>query len=241
MRKHSGICVCGGCAFAKTNTYKRMSGIPQMRQISDIISEQSRFKLARYIAVKELSLLYERAYTELGRSAAMIFYIHQLMLDDETFTDSVCSIIEGKKVNAEYAVYETCRMLANVFKDLDSGYMRERHADIYDVSERVIAILQNESQSFPTIKTPSILICRELSPSEILLPPHGMITGLVMTHGDPDSHASILAKKMQIPTLCHLGEDFEFPQDGTPAFLDADNCELYIDPDKGILEKFGIK
>lgn len=229
MKKYYGTPVCGGTADGAVYRYSRISGKPDTVTITDTSSEQSRFQLAKYIAVKELSLLYEKAYAELDESAAMIFYIHQLMLDDETFSESVCGKIEEKRINAESAVYETCLDLSEVFKGLDDGYMRARRADVFDISERVIAILQSASQPYPILTEPAVVVAEELSPSEILLPEKGMIKGLVLTKGAVDSHASILARKMKIPAVCRVDFGGELPCDGERIVLDADKGEVIIE------------
>ena len=207
--------------------YHRNTDAVVERKITDISSEQSRFRLAKYIAVKELSVLYERAYVALGKNAAMIFYIHHLMLDDETFTDSVCGIISEQKINAEAAVAQTADMLSAVFTDMSDVYMRERGADVRDICERVIAILKDSGQPYPRPDKPSIILTAELSPSEILLADKGMITGLIMTEGAANSHASILAQKMNIPAVCRA----KIPKDelscGKSVLLDADNGIIY--------------
>lgn len=231
MEIFHGISAGTGRVYGKISVYRRECEQFCTRTITDIDSEQSRFKLARYIAVKELSALYDRAYAELDEAAAMIFYIHQLMLDDDTFTESVCSIIARKQVNAEAAVAETADILTAVFAGMSDGYMRARRADVSDICERVIAILQSASQPYPQLQKPSIVACEELSPSEILLPEKGMITGLILTHGAPDSHASILAKKMGIPALCCVECSGDILTTGKTALIDADSGTLYLEPD----------
>lgn len=229
MKKYYGKPVCEGTVTGTAFCYSRVSGKPDTVTITDISSEQNRFMLAKYIAVKELSLLYEKAKAEIGESAAMIFYIHQLMLEDETFSDSVIGRIEKKKINAETAVYEACAELAEVFKGLDDGYMRARRADVFDISERVIAILQSASQPYPKLTAPAVVIAKELSPSEILLPEKGMLKGLVLTKGTINSHASILARKMNIPTVCGVDFGKEPPHGGESVTIDAEKGEVIIE------------
>lgn len=237
MEIFHGISAGSGRVYGKISVYRRECEKLITKTITDIESEQSRFKLARYIAVKELSVLYERAYAELDEAAAMIFYIHQLMLDDDTFTESVCSIISQKRVNAEAAVSETADILAAVFTGMSDGYMRARRADVRDICERVIAILQSASQPYPQLTSPSIVAAEELSPSEILLAEKGMIIGLILTNGAPDSHASILAKKMHIPALCCVDCGGNTLINGKNALIDADNGALYLEPDSETVSK----
>ena len=238
MKILQGICAAKGSAYGKIYIYNRNYTRPQKRSVADTESEQGRFKLARYIAVKELRILYERAMSELGGNIAMIFYIHQLMLSDDSFTDAVCSIISEKHVNAETAVAETCDHFADIFSKMSDGYMRERRADVHDVCERVIAILQSASQPYPKPSAPSVIVSKELSPSEILLCPRGLIKGLVLTSGAVDSHATMLAAKMHIPAVCRTVCTANVLFEADSALIDADNGAVYLDPSDDILEKF---
>lgn len=228
MATYKGISVCGGYTEAPVYIYKHTVKIPQIRTIADTESEKSRFLLARHIAVKELAVLYEKTLAILDETAAMIFEIHQLMLNDSTLTDNVCRVIENKKINAEAAVSEACDSLIKLFNGIDDEYIRARCADISDVCERVIAILQSSSQPYPEPLEPSIIISDNLSPSEILLPKRELIKGIVMLKGTPSSHASILARKMNIPCICALADisfdDITFQK----ATLDADNEILIL-------------
>lgn len=226
MKKYYGIGNKNGSVTAKIKVYTKNIGRPSSRTVTDSDSEKSRFRLAKYIAVKELALLYEKAYAELGESAAMIFYIHQMMLEDDTFTDRVCSIIDTRLVNAETAVYDTCIELAEVFNSLDDSYISERRTDVFDICERVIAILQNESRSFPILSEPSIIVADDLSPSELLLPKREFIAGIVLFSSSNNSHTAILADKMKIPMLTRV--------DSHPSII-ASNITATLDSDNGVI------
>lgn len=226
MKTYYGIGNKKGSATAKLLLYKKNRGRPAERNISDAESEKSRFRLAKYIAIKELSLLYEKAYAELGEAAAMIFYIHQMMLEDLTFTDNVCTIIDEKMINSEAAVYDTGVYLADIFDGLDDGYIRARQADVFDICERVISILKNESRSFPLLTEPSVIASDDLSPSELLLPKRQLMAGIVLTCGSSNSHTAILADKMNIPMIVSLNTDVETLQDGISVHIDSDNGTL---------------
>ena len=228
MKIFNGTSAGHGTAHGRISIYHRGCERPQTRSVIDTEAEQSRFKLARYIAVKELAALYERAYAELGESAAMIFHIHQLMLDDETFTGSVCSIIEEKQVCAEAAVAETADILTAFFTEMSDGYMSARGADVRDICDRVNAILSSANTPYPQPQEPSIIVANELSPSEILLADKSLILGLVLTGGAPDSHASILARRMNIPSICQTNIDVPI-SDGMRGTVDADKGIFVLD------------
>lgn len=228
MKIYSAETICGGKVTASVFRYTRTGGTPEMRTVSDVKSEQGRFLLAKHIAQKELALLYERAGAELGGDAAMIFYIHQLMIDDDDIQKAVLDKIDAEHINAEAAVFRVCGSLCKLFGNMSDKYMSARRADISDISGRLIAILQNSSQSYPEPTAPSILLCDDLTPSEILLPAKGLIKGIIMTAGTPNSHASMLARKMGIPAVCGAQLDTDAVSDTSKIFLDADCGKFYI-------------
>ncbi len=228
MKIFKGAAVSGKTAVGKSRFYKKTKEKPIERPISDTESEKSRFRLAKYIAVKELALIYEKAYSELGEAAALIFHIHQLMLDDISFSDKVCSIIENQKINAEAAVYKAAQELYQIFDSLENIYMKERRMDIIDISERVILILKNESRSFPILDSPTIIIADDLSPSELLLPKKEFISGIALLHGSEKSHTAIIASKMNIPMIINLDLSENFIPDGEMVEIDGENGELRV-------------
>ncbi len=228
MKIYKGTGVSGKTAVGKSRFYKKTKEKPNERFISDTESEKSRFRLAKYIAVKELALIYEKAYSELGEAAALIFHIHQLMLDDISFSDRVCSIIEDKKINAEAAVYLAANELYNVFDSLENIYMKERRIDIIDISERVILILKNESRSFPILDSPTVIIADDLSPSELLLPKKEFISGIALFNGSEKSHAAMIASKMNIPLIINLNLSGDFIPDGERMEIDGEKGELRV-------------
>ncbi|MDO4617926.1 MAG: phosphoenolpyruvate-utilizing N-terminal domain-containing protein [Clostridia bacterium] len=228
MKIYKGTPVCGGTSIGKSRFYKRISEQPLTRTISDTESEKSRFKLAKYIAVKELALIYEKAYSELGEAAALIFHIHQLMLDDISFHDKVTGIIESEKINAEAAVYKAAKEIYNVFDSLDNMYMRERRADIMDISERVIAVLKNESRSFPILTEPSVIIADDLSPSELLLPKKEFVSGIALLKGSEKSHTAIIASKMNIPMIINLDLSGDFIPNGEKIEIDGETGTIVV-------------
>ncbi len=221
MKTYYGTGVGNGSASGKIINYSPPDGIPDTRSVSDTESEKSRFRLAKFIAEKELSNLYKKALSELGENAAVIFDIHKIMLQDDTYSDMVSSIIDSRKINAERAVYDTATTLAGLFEGLDDVYMRERRADVWDISRRVIAILASDSRSYPNLSEPSVILSEDLSPSELLLPKRKNIQGIVLTAGSINSHTAILAEKMNIPMLVRLDLKGDDIKDGAIAALDA--------------------
>ncbi len=228
MNTYKGIGVGKGSVTGKITNYAPIRGTPKQRTISDTESEKSRFRLAKFIAEKELSNLYKKALAELGETAAMIFDIHKIMLQDDTYTDMVCSFIDDKKINAERAVYDTASTLSGVFEGLDDVYMRERRADVWDISRRVIAILSSDSRSYPKLSGPSVILAEDLTPSELLLPKRRNIQAVVLTRGSTNSHTAILADKMEIPLRVKVDLRGDSIKDGTAVKIDAKEGTMTI-------------
>ncbi len=228
MKIYNGIGVGKNSAKGKIINYSAHCGVPSEKKISDTASEKSRFRLAKFIAEKELSNLYKKALSELGETPAMIFDIHKMMLQDDTYTDMVSSIIDSRRINAERAVYDTASTLSKLFEELDDGYMRERRTDVWDISRRVIAILASDSRSYPKLSEPSVILSENLTPSELLLPKRRNILAVVLTQGSQNSHTAILAEKMGIPLLVKLDLKCDTIEDGTIAEIDCEKGTMTI-------------
>lgn len=118
-------------------------------KIEDAKAEIARFEAARDQAAEELKGLYDKA-VKVGEANAAIFEVHQMMLEDEDYLDSVRNIIEAQSVNAEFAVATTGDNFARMFADMDDDYMKERAADVKDISERVIRVLSQKEEKVNT-------------------------------------------------------------------------------------------
>ena len=138
MKVFNGTAVFGGVAFGRISIYKRNEQTIKREHIQDAAAEIKRFEDAKQTAISELKGLYEKALKEVGESHAQIFEVHQMMLDDLDYVESITMMIENQKVNAEYAVATTADTFSNLFASMDDAYMKERAADVKDVSERVL-------------------------------------------------------------------------------------------------------
>ena len=137
----SGKSVFGGVAIGKLMFYKRNEKVIKRVHVGDVDAEWKRFQEAKETAVTQLKELYEKALADVGEANAMIFEIHQMMLEDLDYLESIESIIRTQEVNAEYAVATTADNFAQMFAAMDDAYMQGRAADVRDVSERVLDIL----------------------------------------------------------------------------------------------------
>ena len=165
MTTLTGKGVCGGVAFGKIQFYKRSGGQTERRSIDDTEAEIQRFEAARGQAVAELALLYAKAAKEVGEKNSLLFQIHQMMLEDLDYCESITNLIREEKVNAEYAVAQTAKHFAEMFSSMDDDYIRGRAADVKDVSQRVLGNLSGHVYQGVTSEVPVIIAADDLAPS----------------------------------------------------------------------------
>lgn len=237
----TGKGVCGGVAFGKIQFYKR-NGIQIERQsISDTEGEIKRFEAARGQAVAELALLYTKAAKEVGEENSLLFQIHQMMLEDLDYCESITNQIREEKVNAEFAVAQTAKNFAEMFSNMDDEYMRGRAADVNDVSQRVLGILSGHAGKTVASDTPVIIAADDLAPSETIQLDKSNILAFVTAGGSANSHTAILARTMGIPAIIGLGSALNEQIDGKEAVVDGFSGELYLEPDAEISSRLRKK
>lgn len=235
MKVFNGKSVFGGIAIGKICLYKKAQQKVRRIAIDNTEAEIQRYKAAREEAICELQMLYDKAAKEVGEVNAAIFEIHQMMLDDDDYNESVENIINSQNVNAEYAVASTADNFSQMFASMDDDYMKERAADVKDISERLLNILSGSSQGFMSSKEPVILLADDLAPSETVQIDKDMVLSFVTVHGSLNSHTAILARTMAIPALVSTQMPLEDDFDGKLAVVDGNEGIIYIDPDEETL------
>ena len=235
MKVFNGKSVFGGIAIGKICLYKKAQQKVRRIAIDNTEAEIQRYKAAREEAICELQMLYDKAVKEVGEVNAAIFEIHQMMLDDDDYNESVENIINSQNVNAEYAVASTADNFSQMFASMDDDYMKERAADVKDISERLLNILSGSSQGFMSSKEPVILLADDLAPSETVQIDKDMVLSFVTVHGSLNSHTAILARTMAIPALVSTQMPLEDDFDGKLAVVDGNEGIIYIDPDEETL------
>lgn len=203
--------------------------------------ELGRLKDAVSCAKEQLQRLYDKALKEVGESNAAIFEVHQMMLDDDDYQESIQSMIEKEKVNAEYAVAVTGDNFSQMFASMEDDYMRARAADIKDISERLLRNLSGQENSdFENMK-PSVVVAQDLTPSETVQLDKSKILGIVTVHGSTNSHTSILARMMNIPALIGVPLEFEQIRSGMETVVDGICGKVYFDPEQKIKDYANAK
>lgn len=229
-----GKSVYGAIAIGKISVYNKQMQRVKRYKVSDSGRETVRFLSAKEKGLSELSALYENALLRVGEANAAIFDIHRMMLADADFSDSIESIIKNEGVNAEYAVGVACDNFAAMFSEMEDNYMKERAADVRDVSDRLIKILSGAEEKDENADS-VIIAADDLLPSETVQLDRETVLAFVTSGGSVNSHTAILARSMNIPAIVAVGEDLS-SYDGAFAVVDGFDGKLYINPTDEILE-----
>ncbi|WP_312106418.1 phosphoenolpyruvate--protein phosphotransferase [Lachnoclostridium sp.] len=232
VQKYTGKSVYGGIALGKVLLFHKKEGQVRRQHIEDVETEILRVDEAREKAKEELQKLYDKAVTQVGEQNAMIFEVHQIMLEDQDYVDSITYMIKNEQINAEYAVASTGDNFAELFSSMDDEYMKERAADVKDISNRLIKILQGKADSSLRTDEPYILVADDLAPSETLQLDKTKVLAFVTRKGSTNSHTAILARMMNIPAL--IGVEYDEDCDGKDAIVDGYEGIFITEPTEGI-------
>ena len=236
MQIYKGKSVFGGIAIGKISVYKKDEQLVKRVKIEDADAEMERYTDARNIAAAQLQKLYDKALKEVGEANAAIFEVHQMMLDDEDYLDSIDNIIRTENVNAEYAVATTGDNFADMFAQMDDDYMKARAADIKDISDRLVRVLSGHDEGDMDAAEPSIIVAEDLAPSETVQMDKSKVLAFVTRKGSSNSHTAILARTMNIPALINI--EYDESMDGKMAVVDGKSGNLIVDPDAETLKKY---
>lgn len=227
-----GKSVFGGIAIGKISYLKKTKETVKRTKVTDTRKELERFETARQIAIQQLEDLYQKAVIKVGETNAMVMQVHQMMLDDLDYVESVNNIITTQSVNAEYAVGVTGDNFAQMFSSMEDEYMRERSADVLDISDRVIKILNNTEHREQSLEESVIIAADDLAPSETIQLEKDKVLSFLTKYGSVNSHTAILARTMNIPAVIGLQEDLNENFDGKLAIVDGFTGTVYIEPDE---------
>lgn len=239
MKRYQGKGVYGAVAIGNIALFKKSDVSVKRIRVDNTDSEKSRFEQAKTLAISQLREIYDKALKEVGEANAAIFEIHQMMLDDEDYNDSINNIIDSQSVNAEYAVAVTADNFAEMFGSMDDAYMKARAADVRDISNRLIDILSGNAGNETSSDEKVIICASDLAPSETVALDKDKVLAFVTAHGSSNSHTAILARNMNIPAIIGAGDDFLADiADGAKAIVDGYTGEIFIDPDEETCKKY---
>lgn len=235
MQIYNGKSVFGGIAIGKISVYQKKEQQVKRVKIDDPEQEMARYEKAKAEGIKQLQELYDKALREVGEANAAIFEVHQMMMEDDGYNESVENIIRSQGVNAEYAVATTGDNYAQMFSAMDDDYMRERAADVRDISERLLTILNGEETGAVDADEPKIIVAEDLAPSETVQLDKDKVLSFVTVKGSLNSHTAILARTMAIPALVNTSVSLESEMDGRLGIVDGADGTFYVDPDEETL------
>ena len=225
---YKGI-VMGPVAVLKKNDYQ-----VKRARIEDPEAEVKRVEEAVEVSKKQLGRLYDKAVREVGEASAAIFEVHQMMLEDEDYLESMQNMIRTELVNAEYAAAATGDNFAEMFAAMDDEYMKARSADVKDISERLVRNLSGEGDNDLSSIEPSIIVADDLSPSETVQMDKEKILAFVTVHGSTNSHTAILARMMNIPALIGVPMDLNSLKTGMTAVVDGFSGQVIFEPEEDV-------
>ena len=235
----TGKSVFGGIAIGNLSLYRKNDNVVKRVKVDDPEVEINRFEEAKETAKQQLGQLYDKAMKEVGEANAAVFEVHQMMLDDLDYIESVQNMIRSQGINAEFAVATTGDNFSEMFAAMDDDYMKARAADVKDISNRVVAVLQGGDQGGFDSDEPVIIIADDLAPSETVQLDKSKVLSFVTRGGSTNSHTAILARTMNIPAL--IGVDFDDAIDGKFAIVDGFNGKLIVEPSEDVLAEYQKK
>ena len=228
MQEFQGKSVYKGTAMGKVVILKEPDSVIKRVRISDVQAEIERYERASKEAARQLGVLYEKACREVGEAGAAIFEVHQMMLEDEDYVDAIRNTIETESVNAEYAVAVTGDNFSETFASMDDDYMKARSADVKDISNRMIRILEGTKDA--DLSEAAVIMADDLSPSQTVQIDKDKILAIVTVHGSTNSHTAILARTMNIPALIGVPLDLGKISSGMTAIVDGSTGHVILEP-----------
>ena len=233
-----GKAIFGGIAIGPISFFAKEQKQVKRTKVEDTEAEIARYEAALATAIEQLGALYEKALKEVGESEAQIFEVHQMMLEDDDYNDSVKNIITSQGLNAEYAVATTGDNFSTMFAAMDDEYFQARAVDVKDISERIINILMGIGEATVSDE-PSIIVAEDLAPSETVQMDKSKLLGFVTRLGSSNSHTAILARTMNIPALIQV--DIKEEWNGKQAIIDGFSGKFIIEPEADVLEEYQKK
>ena len=233
-----GKAIFGGIAIGPISFFAKEQKQVKRTKVEDTEAEIARYEAALVTAIEQLGALYEKALKEVGESEAQIFEVHQMMLEDDDYNDSVKNIITSQGLNAEYAVATTGDNFSTMFAAMDDEYFQARAVDVKDISERIINILMGTGEA-KVSDEPSIIVAEDLAPSETVQMDKSKLLGFVTRLGSSNSHTAILARTMNIPALIQV--DIKEEWNGKQAIIDGFSGKFIIEPEADVLEEYQKK
>lgn len=217
-----------GVVQGRLHCFHRVGAAAVMRAGADPEEERRRLTGAQVQAVRQLEVLAERCGREVGSMAGLVFSTHAMLLEDESFIRYITEIIDRERCCAEYAVQKAGKSFAATFEAMEDPYMRERGADVMDVTWRMLRGLAGAGAGGAELDGPAIVAANDLNPTEFIELDRTQVLGIVTQRDSRNSHAAIMAQLLHIPTVCNLGSALREDYHGRTAQVDGSAGTLII-------------
>jgi phosphoenolpyruvate-protein phosphotransferase (PTS system enzyme I) len=243
MRKSvSGIPASSGIAIGKAFILEQADLVIEKKQVADVSEELEKLEKAVAQSKQELETIKDNTAKNLGEDKATIFAAHLLVLDDPEFIGSVRQKVESEKINAEAALDEVASQFITIFESMDNEYMKERAADVRDVTKRLTHHLLGVPYSSPaSISEESILVAEDLSPSDTAQLNRQLVLGFATNIGGRTSHSAIMSRSLEIPAVVGTKVITDSVQTGDLLILDGVEGTVIIAPNDEELKAYQEK
>ena len=239
METFNGITVSRGINIGPVYQFRHLSLDFERITVSDRKSEWRRFNKAVETTKNKLQITYDKAVAEIGTDEAAIFHAHLMILDDPDLVDGTQSLIMDEGLNAEAALTDIAEQYCDMLREIDDEYIQARVLDIQDVRNSVIAqLLGLGDDAGIEVKEPSIILSRDLTPSDTVSIQKAMIEGFATIEGGTTSHTAILSRSMGVPALVQLPEAIEEIENGTIVIIDGYSGKLIVDPTEETIQHY---
>jgi len=207
----------------------------------DPAREKERLRQAQERAIGQLHQLETRCRAEAGEESALLFQTHALLAEDEDYVAHIHEMLEQESCTAEYAVQQAGEAFAAMLARMDDAYMRERAADIRDVTRRIIGQLTGAGEGHVKLTEPVIIAADDLAPSDTIQLEREKVLGFMLRRGSGSGHTAILARTMGIPAICGLGDALREEYEGQLVCMDGETGSAVLEPDEATLMAFREK
>lgn len=239
MKILQGIAASSGISMAKAYRLIEPDLTFEKQKIEDVDAETLRLDEALTASIRELEAIQQNAEKELGGDEAAIFNAHILVLKDPDLIGPIKEKIRTDKVNAEHALKETTDMFIAMFESMENEYMRERAADIRDVTKRVLSRLLGVKAASPsTISEEVIIIADDLTPSDTAQLNRKFVKAFATDIGGRTSHSAIMARSLEIPAVVGTKEATQHIQDGDFVIVDGMEGTLIVNPTEEVIAEY---
>ncbi len=237
-----GIAASKGYAIGKVFVQEHEEIVITDAKVSDVAAEQAKLKTALDASREQLENIKAKAAAEMGEEKAAVFEAHITLLDDPEFTGAMNLEIENNSINAMKAVENVTNTFVMIFESMEDAYMRERAADIKDVSKRIISNLAGKGgDAFAITEANTIVVAHDLTPSDTAQLDRTKVIGFMTNIGGRTSHAAIMARTLEIPAVLGLGDITDSVKNGDTVILDGITGDVIINPSEEVIAEYKAK